>query len=924
MPPIVMESKPDILQQKRGGKSRAKWIAVIVAVIMIVAAVALVVSLRPPSPPATPAATASTSAVTGEPFNITINAGAAFKDVTVYFGDGTSTTIGYSNSSTITVQHVYNMPGSAYIYYKVLYNNGATYSASNELVPVQVLPSSSYLTTDESLGAVTYNTSASSTPLVIAQNIFSPGSFVNFTFTFYNQPTNSAYQVVNQTAEIGNGKVIAIPYTWVAAKKHYELGTATGNIVNNTFSSPGMYIINLTTRTAMVNTTTGSYASSTLQASQVFFDVAVFSNGNVASYNANSIITRAELETGSYKTLDPATADDSVSLEIIWNVYQQLIKYNGSSTSSVVPELVSQIPSISNGGINTNYKNYTVADPWGTTYAVNITPYENYTFHIRSNATFQNGQPVTAWDAMYSFTRQLLFDNGEPGTGGWVLAQYILPGNYRVTNTFWNITQNITVDNATNNITLHFQKPMTPTLVFQLLVSYGGVTPMDASWLIAHGAGITWSPAGFQAYKVQGDEAHWNKYVQNNVMADGPYELAYTIPSTEVVLKANPAFNPPGPWYPKPTIETVVLQYTGSQSTIYLEMKSGRAQIGTIASSSWYLTQRLETSGLVKAYGVPTPTIFFYSLNANINQTILHTVYSKANVPSDLFSSLNARKALSYAYNYQYYLAKQVGNAVYNTTFGTLFAGMIPKGILGYQSISQLNATTTGVPYFDLAMAAHYWGKVNFAKYGITNTSSGYMYDGSPLVIPIFITTGDSTDLAGATTWGSNLATFITGATFPVIPLPFPVMLGYHIPNENPMPIYLSGWSMDYPYPTDYLGTMALPSNNSGHTGATGFYPSYIERIGHVHQAQVLQSMIDDYNNGTNATNTGVALQWFHKMNEEVVNLSYYIDLYQESAYYIISTHLNGNDIIHYQENVKDINSMIYYNLMAYNSTIST
>ena len=293
MPLIVMENKPDILQQKKGGRSRTKWIAVIVAVIMIVAAVALVVSLRHPSPPATPAAKASTSAVTGGPFNITINAGAAFKDVTVYFGDGTSTTIGYSNSSTITVQHVYAMPGSAYIYYKVLYSNGATYSASNELVPVQILPSSSYLTTDESLGAVTYNTSASSTPLVIAQNIFSPRSFVNFTFTFYNQPTNTAYQVVNQTAEIGNGKIIAIPYTWVAAKKHYELGTATGNIVNNTFSSPGMYIINLTTRTAMVNTTTGSYASSTVQASQVFFDVAVFSNGNVASYNANSIITRA-------------------------------------------------------------------------------------------------------------------------------------------------------------------------------------------------------------------------------------------------------------------------------------------------------------------------------------------------------------------------------------------------------------------------------------------------------------------------------------------------------------------------------------------------------------------------------------------------------------------------------------------------------
>ena len=446
---------------------------------------------------------------------------------------------------------------------------------------------------------------------------------------------------------------------------------------------------------------------------------------------------------------------------------------------------------------------------------------------------------------------------------------------------------------------------------------------MDASWLIANGAGITWTPAGFQTYKAQGNEVHYNTFIQNNVMSDGPYEVAYTIPSTEVVMKANPAFNPPGPWFPKASIGTVVLQFTGSQSTVYLEMKSGQAQIGQIASSSWYLTQGLESSGLAKVYGFPSLSIFWYNFNANVNVTVLSGVYKGANVPQALFMSLNARKAFAYAYNYEYYLADQMGNAIYNTTFGSAYAGMLANGMLGYQSIPQLNATTTGVPYFDLAMAAHYWGKVNFAKYGITNTSSGYQYAGSPLVIPIFIPTGDSTDLAGATTWGGNLETFITGATFPVIPTPFPNIIANKIQGSNPMPIYFLGWGPDYPYPTDYMEPMALPVNTSNYPGSNDFTPYYFSLMGHPNQSGVFKSMISEYNNGTAASNIAAALQWFQKMNEELVNMTFYVYLYQAHAFFVTSPHINGNDIINYQENVIGAGSQIFYNLMAYNSTTS-
>ncbi len=131
--------------------------------------------------------------------------------------------------------------------------------------------------------------------------------------------------------------------------------------------------------TGMIDPTQGVYTTS------YWVDLPVF---NKAAYNvpvvgfpayvpstgASGSFLRAELETGGYKTLDPAIEYDTVSYEIVMNTLEPLVSYNGSNSSSFVPILAKQLPSISNGGINNNYANYTVKAPWGASYAVNITP----------------------------------------------------------------------------------------------------------------------------------------------------------------------------------------------------------------------------------------------------------------------------------------------------------------------------------------------------------------------------------------------------------------------------------------------------------------------------------------------------------------------------------------------------------------------
>lgn len=915
----------DFLDEPTKSQATKKWMAMVIVLIMVIAGLSVAYFMKGnvPGAPATPSAVAGSNAVTGQPFNVTINTGSAFQSVDVYFGDGVMVNLPYSGNNTVTAHHTYTAPGTGYVYYVVHYTNGATYTSSNSLMKVSVTPSSTYLSTDQSLGLIAYNTSASSTALVSGQTIFSTGSYVNMSVGYYNEPANKAYSVVAQSVQVSTGQNFNVPYTWTSGKTTYA--EASNYALNLTFGTDGLYVVSVDTYTAQVNASTGDYSSNGVMMSTSFFDIAVFANGNVASSTSSGTFVNAESETGSYRTLDPAIAFDSVSLQIIHNVYQQLVKYNGSSTSSFVPELASQLPTVANGGINDNYANYTVTYTnlagHKVTYPVNIMPYENYTFTIRANATWQDGTPVTAWDAMYSFTRALLFVDSVPGTGAWIVAQYMLPGDYRHTASFENITQNMTVDNATNSITLHFQHPMSPSLVFQILTASSGFYVMDANWLAAHGAGITWNATGFEAYKAEGNQANYNTYVQNNVMADGPYKISYIVPSTEVVMTANPQFNAPGPWFPKPSIKTVELEYIGETSTIYLQLKSGQATTGGIPGGQWYLVQNLEKAGLVKTYSFASLSIFWYNFNANINTTGVQGLYSGSNVPSQLFTSLDARKAFAYAYNYNYYLAKQLGNSAYNTTFGTSYAGMLADGMLGYQSISQLNKTTTGVPYYDLALAKEYWSKVNFAEYGITDTSSGYMFNGKPLVIPIVISTGDPTDLAGATSWGGALSSFITGATFPVVPEPFPTIIGFKVPGQNPMPIYFLGWGPDYPYPTDYMNPMALPENATNYPGSNAFTEYYFNATGHYNQAANMTKMIDYYNNATQASITSVAVSNFQKMNEMLINETFYVYLYQRYAQLVMSKSVNGNDIVNYQENVIGAGTQIFYNLMALNTT---
>ena len=933
-------SEPYVPPRRPKGSSM-KWYAIIAVLIVIIAAFGVLAFYHPVSSGSSASVVSAQSIATyDQPYNLTLKTNGAFQYVTVYWGDGHTTIFPYQGSSVIKLSHIYRSPGQYYIYYTVDFAS-SVFTGNMNLVNVDLSEASTALSQYESYGALSLQ-SSSSAPVVNNTMIFGPKVDLSFIVGYFTPPANSSYQVIGQTVNVyENGSQIAskdLQYLYNASDGSYFLPVSASTF-NLTSLQQGYYVIQVKTYTASVNSTTGvTNSSEGIYDTSYYVDIPVFSKASLyVTPSTEQVFVRARDETGGYKTLDSAVAYDGPSLEIIRNVMATLVGYNGSSTTGFFPDLAAYLPSTTNGGINTNYHNYTVSvnskvAGYSGSYSVEIKPYENYTFHIRSNATFQNGQSLTAWDVMYSMVRTLLFDNGEPGTPGWIQAQYLLPGYYYDTNTFWNITQNITVDNATNNITFHFQTPMSPSLVFEVLGQVAGMGTMDASWLEAHGGAITWNATGFNAYKAHGNAGDYVNYSVNNVMASGPYEIDYTVPASEVVLIANPNYNPPAnSWAPRPSIKKVVIEYIGETSTRYLQLKSGYAQAAGIPTSDWYLVQGLQSSGAVKVYSFPTISIYFYNFNANINEAMLSTVVPSANIPSTFFDSIHVRRAFADAYNYTFFLNEQIGNAQYNTTFSNAYAGMLPNGMLYSQNISVLKNLTM-LPGYSLNNArANFTDFVNdslFKAMDLTVGSNGYiLYNGKPLNIPIFIFSADPINAAGATTWGDNLQKVIPGLQFEVIPTPVPNMLGYLVPGSNPMPVYDMSWGPDYPYPTDYLGPMGYPGNSTDFPGPNAMTPYWFADKGSgnpvagvgsmVAQAANMSTMRHLYDMG--ASNPSQGKFYFQKLNEMLINMTFYVYTNQVHNFWVMSSHVDPTDIYDYQENVMlGGDGFIMYNTLSY------
>ena len=889
--------QPLVEPAKKGG---SRMLTVILVAIIVILAVVLTVQtlhLIPSGPSGSPGPvsiqSAGTVATAGQPIAFSLTNLAAGSTAHVRMGDG-----GDVVTSNNTFTYTYVTGGSYLVWLQVVGSDGSvSQDGASSLLKLTVLPDISVqLAQFVAVPTIYFNTTQNAkapitttgTPLYLYGSFTESNLLYSTSQSFYNTTahiysnTSEAVSIDHYVWDLGNGQTQT-----VAADP--DTSEPVTNPIPVTYAQSGLYFAQLTLGTVETLSTTVhnqatnvTYTNSTeINAFSVTVGATIpvgssFAIGGSQAVPSAGIITEIVNSGGGPYSFDPQIDYETTGFEVIVNTAATLLFYNGSSTTDWFPYVASEIPTVANGEITNTYT--------------------TYTFKVRSNLGFSNGDPVTAYDVWYSTIRAMLFQGGYPGTADWIITQYLIPRDAPpyfapftslVNDTNKQAAYNaimgaVTYDNATNAVTFHLATSTAPSLFFTAVSDPLGMGIMDASWLQSIGAGITFTPDGFLAYQQQGNEGSYSLSAQFHPVTSGPFEINTYVPSTSVVLVPNPNF--PGlPMIPKQT-NTIILDWVASPGVAYQLFASGEGDIVTILPPPYYKTIKdtMVSQGNAVIHGpFPSITEFFAPFNVDINTTLLSSLGSFS-IPSDYFANPLVRQAFAYAFNYTGYVDNILGNKKYGFNFGSSYCGVIVQGLPYYVPPSNL----TGCPSYDLAMA----------KQLLTQSGEGSTVVNFPIIIP----TGDTTDFTAAIVWAQALHSIDANITMTPLYQDFSTIIGDQVPGSDPMPLFFLGWIADYPYPSDY--TDAMLQVGGTYPAPNGWDPTYLSGLAAAHpsQAAMYNGQAANFTQLSNlitaadtATNPSTAAQLYQQAEQASVSLYMYTYTYQQTGFWIVKPYIH-------------------------------
>jgi ABC-type transport system substrate-binding protein len=282
------------------------------------------------------------------------------------------------------------------------------------------------------------------------------------------------------------------------------------------------------------------------------------------SAEAKNPTTFAYATIGDIDTFDPALAYDTSSGELIQNVYETLVFYDGIHTDKFVPML---------------------AESWKVSDDGKV-----WTFKIRSGVKFHEGGDLTPSDVAFSYQRGLL-------QGGYISPQWLLAEPFFGAGTddislvtgdgsaaddreamgktdsaalkaaCEKVKAAIVADDAAGTVTMTLAQPWGPFLP-TIAQSWGSI--MDKEWVAEKGG---WD----------GSCDTWQKFYAMTAAEDpftdimngtGPFKLDHRTPGQENVLVRNDAY-----WQKPATLERVVFSIVEEFGTRFAMLQAGDADI---------------------------------------------------------------------------------------------------------------------------------------------------------------------------------------------------------------------------------------------------------------------------------------------------------------------------------------------------------
>ena len=330
--------------------------------------------------------------------------------------------------------------------------------------------------------------------------------------------------------------------------------------------------------------------------------------GKLEIKNPNTLV---RFTIGDAKTLDPADCYDTASSEPIFQIYETLVTYKGNDTKTFYPCLATD---------------WTVSNDSLT-----------WTFNLRHNVKFSNGNDFTAEDVKYSFDRVLIMDSPESGVS-WIFAQCMDTNSTTV------------IDDYTIQIKL-----TDPYGGFLALLPYTIGSIVDKDYVEAHG-GV-----------VAGTE---NEYLKLHPMGTGPYTLDHWTRATEIVLNKNSNYW--GGWEGN-HVDKVVIKYADEPATRILALKNGDADFTYVPYSN--------LEDVIGVKGIVVHPFDSYDV-------VLCAINTKAS-NNEFLADGEVRKALSYAFDYD----SAIENAF--NGYASRLPGAIPVGMPYYET------QNNGEPIYD-------------------------------------------------------------------------------------------------------------------------------------------------------------------------------------------------------------------------------